>query len=107
MYAGDTIGIETHLSTVEDLKNCLIYPEVMNEDKRHDFHKRNLQEVNDAFPFQGETKYFYHKFFDFDSSYKVFYDTEETISIILRMGTGRANLITNILPEQRFTWDHN
>ena len=107
MYAGDSIEIETHLSTIENLRNCLIYPKIMNEDERRSFHQKNLQGFDGAFPFQEDKKYFFYKKFEFDHRYPYFYETEDPISIIFRIGTGpQSNNITISHPEQRFLWNH-
>lgn len=108
MHTGTGIGIETHLARVEDLNHCLVYPKVTDEDERRAFQTRNLAEVCDSFPFQDTKKYFFYKKFQFDDHYPFFYDPEDQVTILLRIGvseTGGTGAAWKILPEQQFTWE--
>ena len=109
MFAGETIGIETHLSSVESLDTHLMYPGLMNEDERLKFHKDHLKQVIGTFPNQPDKKYFYYQKFEFDGHYPFFYQTEEPISILLRVGVSSVlgpKAEIKLLPEQKFVWNH-
>lgn len=106
MFVGDKIELDTRLSSVEDLRKSLIYPEICKEEEQDKFHRNNFQLVKDEFPDQKTTKYFFYKKFLFDYRYPKFYDNDGPLTLILRVGT--SHMIPHIdwvFAEQEFRWE--